>query len=592
MLHVRLLGELQADVDGRPVAPPASRRAWSLLGWLALHPGEHPRGAVAARFWPDVLDSSARASLRSAAWALRRALGADDALVAGRDRIGLRCATDLAEFDAHCAAGRLEEAVALLPRPAARRPRRGLGARGARRARRAARRGARAARGGRADPAAAVGYARRRLALDPLDEEAARDLMRRQVAGRRPRRARSRPTTASPTACARTSASRRRPRPARWPRACAPREPSAADRRSDATRRPRPLVGRAAEQAALLAVVGSAPATGAGGAIALLSGEGGIGKTRLATDLLARADTARTARATAVDLGGGAPPFGPWAELLAGPRAPARPAAGRRRMAGGARAARALAAAPARPRRRAQAQRRAARPRARAPVRGRGRARRARDAGPPARAAARRRPPRRRADARARRLPRAPHPRPAGAARAHAPHGPPPRRGRRARARRAARPASRPTEIELEPLAARRRRAPRRLAREPRARARDRRRRRQPAARARERPRRGARRHGPAGVAARRRPRRDRHASTTGARRTAELAAVAGRDLDRTELAALADPETVLRGDATAACSAAPTAASASATRCCATRSTPTSTTPAAAPTTRRSGTR
>src|SRR3954447_3159203 len=113
MLRVRLLGELQAEVDGAAVAQPASRRAWALLAWLALHPGEHARGAVAARFWPDVLDSSARASLRSALWELRRALADDDALTAGRDRIALRCETDLAEFDAHVAAGRLEAAVAL-----------------------------------------------------------------------------------------------------------------------------------------------------------------------------------------------------------------------------------------------------------------------------------------------------------------------------------------------------------------------------------------------------------------------------------------------------------------------------------------------
>src|SRR3954466_15631704 len=117
MLSVQLLGEVQAEVDGAAVTPPTSRRAWSLLAWLALHPGEHPRGALAARFWPDVLDSSARASLRSAAWALRRALGSDDALTTGRDRIALRCATDIAEFDAHCAAGRLEEAVALCRGP-------------------------------------------------------------------------------------------------------------------------------------------------------------------------------------------------------------------------------------------------------------------------------------------------------------------------------------------------------------------------------------------------------------------------------------------------------------------------------------------
>src|SRR4051794_12970138 len=113
MLRVQLLGELQADVDGVPVSPPASRRAWSLLAWLALHPGEHARGAVAARFWPDVLDSSARASLRSALWELRRAIGTDGALNAGRERVSLTCETDLQAFEAHVAAGRLEQAVAL-----------------------------------------------------------------------------------------------------------------------------------------------------------------------------------------------------------------------------------------------------------------------------------------------------------------------------------------------------------------------------------------------------------------------------------------------------------------------------------------------
>jgi DNA-binding SARP family transcriptional activator len=73
MVHVRLLGELEVEAGGKRIEPPASRRAWSLLAWLALHPGEHPRSTVAAAFWPDVLDSSARASLRSAAWAGRQA---------------------------------------------------------------------------------------------------------------------------------------------------------------------------------------------------------------------------------------------------------------------------------------------------------------------------------------------------------------------------------------------------------------------------------------------------------------------------------------------------------------------------------------
>src|SRR3954467_8546836 len=102
MLTVRLLGALEADAGDREVEPPASRRAWQLLGWLALHPGEHPRGSVAARFWPEVLDASARGSLRNAMWALRRALGpeGEGALITARGRIGLECETDLSGFDA------------------------------------------------------------------------------------------------------------------------------------------------------------------------------------------------------------------------------------------------------------------------------------------------------------------------------------------------------------------------------------------------------------------------------------------------------------------------------------------------------------
>ena len=158
--------------------------------------------SVAARFWPDVLDSSARASLRSALWELRRALGDDDALSPAATAIALRCETDLAEFDAlrarragwrprsRCTAGRCWPTstttgcwrrATSTPSGSARRsrgsPRRPTG------------------------PADAVGWARRRLALDPLDEDAARDLMRRLAdAGDRP--ARSPPTTGSPTACA------------------------------------------------------------------------------------------------------------------------------------------------------------------------------------------------------------------------------------------------------------------------------------------------------------------------------------------------------------------------------------------------------
>ena len=46
-----------------------------MLAYLALNPGPQPRSRLAARFWPDVLDESARASLRVALTELRQALG-------------------------------------------------------------------------------------------------------------------------------------------------------------------------------------------------------------------------------------------------------------------------------------------------------------------------------------------------------------------------------------------------------------------------------------------------------------------------------------------------------------------------------------
>ena len=129
MLRVRLLGDLTVEVDGSPVDQPASRRARSLLGWLALDRRMHSRSPLAARFWPDVLDESARTSLRSALSALRRALGpgSERYLIANRDEVGLAGEelvwTDVAEFDRLVAGDRLEEALELGTRRAPRGPR-------------------------------------------------------------------------------------------------------------------------------------------------------------------------------------------------------------------------------------------------------------------------------------------------------------------------------------------------------------------------------------------------------------------------------------------------------------------------------------
>ena len=101
MLRISVLGSLTLSLDEQPLSPPVGRPARALLGWLALHPGVHSRATVAARLWPDVLDESARGSLRVALVDLRRALGptVDRALLATREHIGLIESNEL-EVDA------------------------------------------------------------------------------------------------------------------------------------------------------------------------------------------------------------------------------------------------------------------------------------------------------------------------------------------------------------------------------------------------------------------------------------------------------------------------------------------------------------
>lgn len=119
MLRLQLIGGMQVWLNGERAVPPTSRRAWALLAWLALHPGAHPRRVIAATFWPDVLDSTARASLRSAVWALRRSLGesADHYLLFGHEQLGLRTDSptwvDIHAVEELAALGRTEEAVAI-----------------------------------------------------------------------------------------------------------------------------------------------------------------------------------------------------------------------------------------------------------------------------------------------------------------------------------------------------------------------------------------------------------------------------------------------------------------------------------------------
>jgi DNA-binding SARP family transcriptional activator len=309
MLRVRLLGELAVESPHGLVAPP-SRPARELLAWLALHPGMHPRLELASRFWPDVLETSARASLRTALHELRRAIG-EDAVVADRELVGLAGEpwVDALAVRDLAAAGRAEEALALCTGDAL--P--GLDRDWAITARDEHRELVAGLLAGLADAASgeeALRWARELARADPLSEDAARRLMRLH--------AESGDRAAALAAYARLEERLRRELrvvPSRRTRelvaeirAEGPGEAAAAAGGAPpatATRGvlPRgPLAGRAAELARIRALL-------APGRLVAIAGEPGIGKTRLLAEL---SDGARYGRCYEESL----TPYQPFVEAL------------------------------------------------------------------------------------------------------------------------------------------------------------------------------------------------------------------------------------------------------------------------------------
>jgi len=322
---VRLLGPLEIELEGERVDLPSGRPR-SLFGWLAVHPGLHARRELAGRFWPDVLDASSRASLRSALWALRSALGpAAGHLRTTREQVGLdeEVRTDLREFRRLVAAGDAAGAVDLCRGrllgdldddwvlEAREEHERELAAVLAGLAREAEAEGR---------WAEAVDWTRRRLALDPLSEEVARDLMRMlAAAGDRAgalavyNRLRDRFLSElgiSPSQQTRTLA-----RVLGRSEAGAPEPAGAGEAGAPWLADALPFTGRIDEFETLVEAWRVAR-QGRGGVVAV-RGEAGIGKTRIAAKLIetARAGGAAAAVCAGLDLGGGAP-FGLWAELL------------------------------------------------------------------------------------------------------------------------------------------------------------------------------------------------------------------------------------------------------------------------------------
>jgi len=277
---------------------------------------------VAATLWPSAAGPAARASLRTAVWALRKVVG-DDALTTSRTAVGLRpeaVTVDLADGQRRAAAGDAAAAVALChgellagyaedwAETARRRQRAEL-------AETLAARAAAAERDG--DPASAARWSRLRCELDPLDEAAHADLVRqlaaagdragalvagREVTDRLRAELGVRP---GPSLRAALAEARGAGVPGAAPSLAGPVTVLGS----------RPLYGRAAELRTLMTAWTAARA--GHGRVVLITGEAGIGKTRLVAELARRAENAgaRTAIGAGVDVGGAAP-LATWQELV------------------------------------------------------------------------------------------------------------------------------------------------------------------------------------------------------------------------------------------------------------------------------------
>lgn len=187
MLRIFLLGGLRLEADDVEVAAPSSRRARLLLAMLALERRSHSREALAARLWPRVPDDSARVSLRTALAQLRASLGPNlgRLVLATREHVALAGPqdvwTDVGELERLLAKGHAQAALALwggelltgLEDDWVYERRDELRQNLCDALRYAA--GAAETAG---DLHTALMFSRRRVALDPLAEEALRELMR------------------------------------------------------------------------------------------------------------------------------------------------------------------------------------------------------------------------------------------------------------------------------------------------------------------------------------------------------------------------------------------------------------------------------
>jgi DNA-binding SARP family transcriptional activator len=299
-LRLSLLGPPVADIGDTPLAVD-TRKATALLAYLAVEGGTHNRDSLASLLWPEYAPDRARAALRRTLSTLRSALGGRWVVVA-RDSVSFDrsgASLDVEEFERLAASDDLEDleqAAALARGPFLA----GFGLRDSppfddwqsfREGTLARRLGTvldrLAERTAERDVPRAIEHARRRLALDPLNESAHRLLI--QLYGAAGERAAAlaqyrdcvrilhRELGVAPTE--ETTVLYRAIREG----GAVTTEPAPSRGRGGARRYP--LVGRKRELGAL---VEAYAAVGPEGRLVVLDGETGIGKTRLVDELAAR----------------------------------------------------------------------------------------------------------------------------------------------------------------------------------------------------------------------------------------------------------------------------------------------------------------